>query len=145
MDELIDTLEWIQELDDPNLLIIFENSYNFLQGPIDKKSLQNTADMLQRTTEMLERTFEAVGFVMTGLSTKRTLPEFEVQISSRALADVTVPKILLELSTDKESKIIETDYANLRNLYNQLKAALKSYESVRAKKAEKFLKPMKAL
>ena len=76
MDELIDTLEWIQELDDPNLLIIFENSYNFLQGPIDKKSLQNTADMLQRTTEMLERTFEAVGFVMTGLSTKRTLPEF---------------------------------------------------------------------
>ena len=186
MDELIETIEWLQDLDDANLLNIFENSYSFLQGPVNKKSLQDLSETLQRTPEMLERTFEAVGFMITSLSSKTTLPDiswlpklesyiqdktgeiklrysqnslhnplssnfrdldwrFEVQVSSRAIEDITVPKIILQISTESEKRTIETNYANLRNLYTQLRLALKSYESVTAKKAEKFLKPSKTL
>jgi hypothetical protein len=56
-----------------------------------------------------------------------------------------VPKIILQISTTKEEKTLETDYSNLKNLYNQLKLALNSFDSVRGKKAENFLKANKAL
>lgn len=186
MDELLSTIEWLQDIDDLTLSEIFNASFFFLQGPVDKKALHELAEKIQRTPEMLERTFEAVGFIITSLSNKTTLPEipwvgklesfvqdhvgeiklrysqnslhnplfsnfkdfdwrFEVQVSSRAIEEVTVPKIVLQITTEKEKRVLETNYANLKNLHNQLKLALKSFDSVTAKKAEKFLKPSKAL
>jgi COMM domain len=186
MDELIETIDWLQEIPEAVLVQIFETSYKFLQGRLDKKDHQTLAESLQKTPEMLERTFEAVGFIITTLSSKKPLPEIpwlpkleeyikdkeseikllysqnslhnpflsnfidfdwrlEVQVSSRAIEDIITPKILLQITTDKEQRLLEADYANLKNFYNQLKLALKSFDSVRAKKAEKFLKPSKAI
>ncbi|CAG9323009.1 unnamed protein product [Blepharisma stoltei] len=70
---------------------------------------------------------------------------FEVQLAGRATEDTINPRILLSVETDKEKRIIESDYANLRNLYQQLNSALNSFDSIRAKKAEKFLTQSKTL
>jgi hypothetical protein len=184
MDELLETIDWLQDLSDSNRLPLFEASYNFLQGTLDKNTLSTLSDSYEKTPESLEGTFEALGFIITSLCTAKSLPEIpwiselqtfiqekqaeiklaysknslhnpllsnfkefdwrlEVQLSSRALEDIVVPKILMQFKTDSEERLLECDYANLKNLYSQLKNALKSFESVRAKKAEKFLKPNK--
>lgn len=186
MDELLETIDWLQDLDDSALHSIFAASFSFLQGPIDKKQLSSLSETLEKTPESLERTFEAIGFMITSLSTSRPLPEvpwlpslqtflkdqqaniklayslnslhnpllsnfkdfdwrLEVQVNSRALEDIITPKIVLQITTEQEQRLLECDYANLKNLYTQLKGALKTFESVRAKKTEKFLKPSKNL
>lgn len=186
MDELIDTIDWLQDLDEETLKIMFDGGYSMLQGLVDRKDLQSLADSLQRTPEMLTRTLEAIGFIITSISTNKPLPDipwlgslekfvsdkqseiklkysqnslhnpllsnfksldwrFEVQLSSRAIEDIALPKIILSIATDTQEKTIESDYANLKNMYTQLKSALKTFESVRAKKAEKFIKPSKVL
>jgi hypothetical protein len=186
MDELLETLDWLQDIDCKSRLGLFESSYTFLQGPLDRKSLNTIAETYEKTSENIERNLEAIGFLITSLSTSRPLPEIpwiaeletflkekqadiklgyslnslhnpllsnfkdfdwrmEVQLSSRAVEDVIVPRIILQFQTDDQEKVVECDYANLKNLYIQLKNALKSFESVRAKKAEKFLKPNKNL
>jgi hypothetical protein len=75
MDELLETIAWLEELEDSSLLEILSKSFALLQGPVDRKALQELANSLERTPEMLERTMEAVGFIITSICTKRTLPE----------------------------------------------------------------------
>ena len=186
MDELLETIDWLQDIDPSARLSLIESSYSFLQGPLDKKQLNYLAETFQRTPENIERNFEAIGFIITSLSASRVLPEIswigevekylkekdvdvklayslnslhnpllsnfkdfdwrmEVQVSSRAVEDIIVPRIILQFQTEDSERVVECDHANLKNLYNQLKGALKSFESVRAKKAEKFLKPNKNL
>lgn len=186
MDELLDTIDWLQDIDQSSRLALFQASYAFVQSQLDKQDLASLSEALQKTTESLEGTLEAVAFLITSLTTSKTLPDIpwigelqafiqekqaelklaysqnslhnplagtfkefdwrlEVQLSSRAIEDIVVPKILMQFKTDSEEKTLESDFANLKNLYTQLKGALKSFESVRAKKAEKFLKPNKNL
>ncbi|OMJ86106.1 hypothetical protein SteCoe_12464 [Stentor coeruleus] len=186
MDELLDTVDWLQDVSEAVLTSLFEYSLGFLQGKVDKKTLGQLADSLEKTPESTERVLEALGFMITSICTGRTIPDipwapalqsfvkenqgeiklsyslnslhnplqstfkdfdwrFEVQTSSRAVEDVTVPKIILQITTDNGQEVLECDYANMKNLYTQLRQALKTFESVRAKKTEKFLKPSKNL
>lgn len=74
---------------------------------------------------------------------------FELQVASRAAADLSEPRILLNFSTvsnsDKKDNVLECDFANLKHLYEELSNALQSLDNVKSKKAERFLSNAKNL
>jgi hypothetical protein len=74
---------------------------------------------------------------------------FELQVASRAAVELSEPRIILNFSAVeggvKKSNVLESDYANLKHLYEELNNALQSLDNLKSKKAERFLTNAKNL
>ncbi|KRX02097.1 hypothetical protein PPERSA_03159 [Pseudocohnilembus persalinus] len=66
----------------------------------------------------------------------------DLQIASRSYQEIFAPKILLQLDLLKGEKtegvLLETDYANLKHLHEELQLALKAHQTARQKKIQKL-------
>lgn len=70
---------------------------------------------------------------------------FEVKLAGRTAEEAQNPRLVLNFQTESGNHFIESDYANLQNLYDQLSCALKSFNSTLSKKADRFIKNSSAL
>ncbi|KAL4485027.1 hypothetical protein ABPG72_014547 [Tetrahymena utriculariae] len=133
-------LEMIQLNKDKKLLFlqVYITNYNLLQN-MNKLFIKN----IQKMKESEKHLRKALG-----LLERDNEPEyanlrwrFDLQVSSRTNESETKPKILMQLDLLNNGKleghILETDYANLKHLTDELTSALKLHNSLAQKKIQK--------
>lgn len=69
MEELIASLDWLQEIDRETLGELFEVTTKYMKAEIDRRFLTRVASKLEKEVEEIELTIEGIGYIISNLAT----------------------------------------------------------------------------